>query len=466
LSLALAVRPCSGAGVNSSPATLAASAASADPPRSTMSWPLYVGWGFGTLGLTSFMVGSYLLLRFMTDYMGVAPALAGTIFALAKIYDGIADPILGSISDRAQTRWGRRRPFLLAGAFACGLTFMLAFNAPIMESPRAAVAMLAGLLILHATSYAIFAVPYMAMPAEMTDDPHERSKLMSARVINGSLGNLVGGWATASLIAWFGGGLAGHRAMGVVVGLIIFFVLLACFGMTKHARRRDVAVGHKHVPYRKQMRSAMKNRPFAILQAAKLMLLTAAALHTGSAAFFVQRRLESSDAWLGAIFATLTVGTVISQPFWLWLTRRLGKRDAFTVAGIFTAGGWIISVGVLAGVGNGGIVMISQSMLPDTIEYQRRQTGMHVEGSFAGVYIMVEKLGQAIGTSLTGLILGLFGYIHATGGKAVAQPPSAVLGITLIYCVISTAFLLASVAAMRFYPLDERSMTLIGEPRS
>lgn len=444
-----------------------------------MPWTLYVGWGSGTLGLTAFMVGSYLLLRFMTDYMGVAPALAGTIFALAKIYDGIADPILGSISDRAQTRWGRRRPFLLGGAFACGLTFMLAFNAPVMSSPGAAVAMLTALLILHATSYAIFAVPYMAMPAEMTDDPHERSKLMSARVINGSLGNLVGGWATASLIAWFGGGLAGHRAMGIVVGLIIFAVLMTCFVMTKNARQVHIEAGQRHVPYRQQMRAAMRNRPFAILQGSKLMLLTAAGLHTGGAAFFVQRRLEASDAWLGAIFATLAAGTVMAQPFWLWLARRLGKRDAFTVAGIFTAaswlcwlplgpgaaGFWIIVVGLLAGIGNGGIVMISQSMLPDTIEYQRRQTGLRAEGSFAGVYIMVEKLGQAIGTSLTGLILGLFGYVHATGGIAVKQPPSAVLGITLIYCVISTAFLLISVAVMRFYPLDERSMTLIGEPR-
>jgi GPH family glycoside/pentoside/hexuronide:cation symporter len=424
------------------------------------------------MGLTAFMVGSYLLLRFMTDYMGVPAAVAGTVFALAKIYDAIADPIFGGFSDQTTSRWGRRRPFLLAGAFACGLTFMLAFNAPVIENRSGAIALLAGLLILHASSYAIFAVPYMAMPAEITDNPHERSKLMSFRVVNGALGNLVGGWATASLIALFGGGLVGHRMMGVVIGLLIFAVLLGCFFLTAPARHREV--DQNHLPYRQQLRLATRNRPFVILQGAKLMLMSAAGLHTASAAFFVQRRLEASDAWLGIIYATLTIGTVVAQPLWLWCARQYGKRDTFTVAGLFTAviwlswlpfgpgtPGWVIVViGLMAGLGNGGIVMISQSMLPDTIAYQYTTTGQRSEGSFAGVYILVEKLGQAIGASLTGIMLGLFGYIQSTGAQTITQPASAITGIMLVYCVVSTAFLLASVGVLRFYPLDERSMTL------
>lgn len=436
---------------------------------------LQLGWGLGTMGMTAFMVGSYLLLRFMTDYMGVPAAIAGTVFALAKIYDAIADPIFGNISDRTNSRWGRRRPFLLAGAFACGITFMLAFNAPVIENRTGAIALLAGLLILHASSYAVFAVPYMAMPAEMTDDPHERSKLMSFRVVNGALGNLIGGWATASLIAFFGGGLVGHRAMGIVVGLLIFVVLITCFFLTAPARHRDI--DQNHLPYRQQLRLAAQNRPFVVLQGAKLMLMSAAGLHTASAAFFVQRRLEASDAWLGIIYATLTIGTVVVQPLWLWCARKYGKRTTYTIAAVFTActwfawlpfgpgtPGWIIgAIGFAAGLGNGGIVMISQSMLPDTIAYQYQSTGQRSEGSFAGVYILVEKLGQAIGASLTGIILGLFGYIQSVGHQPVEQPASAVTGITLTYCVFSTLFLLASAVVMRMYPLDERTMTLRGK---
>lgn len=438
---------------------------------------IYIGWSLGTLGVTAYMVGSYLLLRFMTDYMAVPAALAGTIFAAAKIYDAIADPIIGALSDRTESRWGRRRPYLFAGAFGCGLVFMLIFNVPIVPNQAGAAAMLAGMLILHATAYGIFAVPYMAMPAEMTENPHQRSKLMSFRVINGSLGNMMGGFATASLIAYFGGGLVGHRIMGVVIGVFIFAVLMTCFFLTRKARLRTVEKRHR-VPYLQQLRMAAKNRPFVVLQSAKLMLLSAAALHTAAAPFFVQRRLGLSDGWLGTIYLTLTIGTVVAQPFWLWLSRRFGKRRAYTVSGLFTGCVWlmwfpfglgtpgwvVIVIGLLAGLGNGGIVMISQSMLPDTMEYQRRLTGDRIEGSFAGLYITVEKLGQAIGASLTGIILGVFGYIEAGGGIIVDQPASAVLGITLCYSVFSTGFLILSVIAMQFYPLEERTMSLRGVP--
>ena len=170
------------------------------------------------------------------------------------------------------------------------------------------------------------------------------------------------------------------------------------------------------------------------------------------------------------------MGTILAQPFWLWLARTKGKRTAFTIGGLFTACTWlawlpfgpgtaewiIICIGLAAGLGNGGIVMISQSMLPDTIEYQYRLSGQRIEGSFAGLYIRVEKLGQAIGASMVGFALGLFGYIESKAGVAVDQPASAITGITLAYCVFSTGFLLASVAIMRFYPLDERTMTLRG----
>lgn len=431
------------------------------------------GWGLGTLGLTAYMVGSYLLLRFMTDYMAIPAELAGFIFAGAKLYDGLVDPLFGSLSDRTQTRWGRRRPYMFAGAIACGTIFALAFNLPIVTERTGAVAMLVFLLMAHATAYAAFAVPYMTLPAEMTTDPQERSKLMSFRVVNGSLGNLVGGSATAALIAWFGGGLAGHRAMGLVVGLAIFAVLMTCVFLTRKATLREHG-GAEHTPVSQQLRMAVANRPFFVLQCAKLALLSAAAFHTASAPFFVQRRLELSDQTLATIYLTLAIGTVLAQPLWLRASRRFGKRRAYVAAGLYTACVWlswlglgpgspyplIIAIGVLAGVGNGGIVLISQSMLPDTMEYQFLTSGKRIEGSFAGLYIMVEKLGQAIGASLTGISLGLFGYISTSGGKTVTQPASAITGVVLSYSVFSTCFLLLSVAIMAFYPLDERTMRL------
>jgi GPH family glycoside/pentoside/hexuronide:cation symporter len=114
---------------------------------------------------------------------------------------------------------------------------------------------------------------------------------------------------------------------------------------------------------------------------------------------------------------------------------------------------------MLAGIGNGGFVII-QSMMPDAIQYYADTTGSRIEGSFSGLYIIVEKIGQAIGVSITGVTLGLFGYVQARAGHVVHQSASAVWGIALCYTAIPAGFLLASLVALRFYPLDERTMTL------
>jgi GPH family glycoside/pentoside/hexuronide:cation symporter len=449
------------------------------PPASTSELPTLskwtqVGWASGTLGIGTFAVGGYLLLRFMTDYLGIAPGVAGIVFASAKIFDIVMDPIVGSISDRTRSRWGRRRPYLVAGGIACGLSFMLSFNPPAIVTGWPAIAMVTGILFLNALSYAIFMIPYIAMPAEMTDRADERSQLMSFRVMFGSLSNLVGGFATTALIAWFGGGLAGHRAMGVIIGLAIFCFMTACFVFTRNAPSRPI-VETAHVPMREQFKAAIANRPFLVLQCSKVMLLSAAAIHTASAPFFVQRRLALPDTGLGAIYATLTLGTILCQPFWLWLARTRGKRDAFVIAGLYTAVAWmcwlpfgagtgwttVLLLGTAAGIGNGGIVMLSYSMLPDTMAYEYQCSGRRIEGSFSGIYTMVEKLGGAFGSSLTGLTLAAFGYVQASAaGQQVVQSDRAIFGTAIAYTVVPSVLLLCSVAVMRFYPLDERTMML------
>ena len=94
------------------------------------------GWGIGSLGASALHNGiSFLALFYLSRVLGLDPALAGSLILAAKVYDIATDPLMGWLSDRTRSRWGRRRPWLLAGALVSALAFVLLFNPPAASGP-------------------------------------------------------------------------------------------------------------------------------------------------------------------------------------------------------------------------------------------------------------------------------------------------------------------------------------------
>lgn len=144
--------------------------------------PPYLGFGIAGLGTGLIVqVPILFLLVYMTDILAIPAALAGLALFGSRIFDIITDPIMGIISDRTHTRWGRRRPYLLLGGVTVAVSLAFLFSAPLYESMYARLAYVMGLFIIVQTGVTIFMVPYYAMPAEMTDDNYQRTKLMSTR---------------------------------------------------------------------------------------------------------------------------------------------------------------------------------------------------------------------------------------------------------------------------------------------
>jgi GPH family glycoside/pentoside/hexuronide:cation symporter len=430
-----------------------------------------VGWGIGSLGMNVFGFAKLLLMRFMTDILGITPGMAGLLMSGSKLYDAATDPIMGVITDRTSSRWGRRRPYLLLGSILCAMSFVFLFNVPVFDNPRMSAFVIGLALILYSTAYTIFNVPYIAMPAEMTRNYHERSFLITFRVYGIAFGQVIGGFLGPIIIAYYGGGAYGHGMMAWIIGAVIFVALFSCFVATKKAKF-TVRQESSQRGWREQWRTAKTNRPFIVLLIAKLATLTGTSIMFVSLSYFVTLILETSYAWLGYFALSITIGMILSQPAWLKLSRRFGKRASLMGASImfamislswlasFSGEAAVISIGrsVLLGLASGGILLMGQSMLPDTIEYDSRRTGMRREGIFSGLYTTIEKLGSAFGAGLAGATLSFAGYIATTEGVAVVQPASAITGIYICLAVLPAITAIISAIAMFWYDLSEEKL--------
>ena len=441
-------------------------------PRSMM-----IGWGMGTLGpVIVVSATNALLLRFMTDFVGLGAALAASLIGFSKLYDAFADPSMGWLSDRTDSRWGRRRPYLLLGGALLAISMVVLFLVPPVEGDTARAVYMAVVLLFYATAYTVFNIPYMAMPAEMTTGYAQRTELMSWRVIAVGLSQIIAMFVGAALVDLFGGGAQGYRAMALVIAPIVLVSSIFCFAMTRDApfTRRVETAGS----FRMQVRSVLSNRPYLVLIGVKLLTLTSLSAQAVFPYFF-QRILGVSNVYLGTYFAVASIALIASQPLWIALSRRLGKSRTYRVALIVFIGvclSWlfvhagdplwtILLRAAINGLSGGGALLMGQSLLPDTMEYDYLRTGMRREGVFAGFYTTVEKLAAAGGIAIVGGILGAAGYVQSRGID-VAQPESALTAIRLVVALLPAGVTLLAILLLFGYRLTEEQLQRARAERS
>jgi GPH family glycoside/pentoside/hexuronide:cation symporter len=428
-----------------------------------------LAWGAGTVAVAAlFNSVNVLLLRYVVDFAGVSAAAAGGLIGLSKIYDALIDPVIGAASDRTRAKSGRRRPFVLAGGLLLAVAALLLFNLPAGLSPAVAFGWFAVALVLYATAYATFSVPYMAMPAEMTADYHERSRLISFRVGGVAVASLLAVFVGPVLMSGVGGGRAGYTALSVMLAVLIVVASLYCFVGTRRAPFHYAVADSGH-GWAVKAKLLLENRPFMLLLVVKLLQLMALAVMQAALPFMFKRILNLSDTALGLYFLCFYGTMILVQPLWVRSTKKTGKRNTFIVATVvyaaihaswyFAAAGEPSAItavrGAALGAVGGAVLLLGQSLLPDTMEWDYRRTGLRREGVLSAVYTIVEKVAFALGAALTGLVLGAAGYVQGTGAQAVQQPASALAAIHWLCSVFPAAFLLASLVALYFYRLDE-----------
>ncbi len=427
-----------------------------------LSLGLKLGYGIGDIGCNIFIVSTGMfLLFFLTNVLGMEPALAGLVLLIPKLWDVVSDPIMGGISDMTRSRMGRRRPYLLYSSIPFGLAFFILFVAPHYESEIATAVHVGLLFALGCTAFTVYNVPYSSMVAEMTDDYNERMSVTSFRMIGSSVGVLLAGGLAMQLVETGGGGAPGFRFMGMIFGLLITLFCLASAWGTRNARFLE-AIETKPA-FWEQARIAFANRPFKALMVMYLFQSTAIGVLMAGQIYYVKYVMKMPETYVGFISAVLFITAIVFIPFWVKVGIKLGKIRAYTLglglltimllSLIFTSPSQPVIFFIqmfFLGIGFSSFQLFPFSMLPDTIEFDEMKSGMRREGIFSGAWACGQKSAYAIGPSIVGITLSLSGFV--SNGE---QPESVITGIRIVFCLFTAFMMLLSLIPFKKYDLTE-----------
>lgn len=420
------------------------------------------GYGMGSVATGAFgTVPGLLLLPYLTDTLGVAAAVAGVIVFLPKAWDVVLNPIAGRISDRSTSPLGPRRPFLLRAGVALAVAFALLFAGPELDSVVLEAGWVVVAFLACATAYAFFQVPFVAMPAEMTPDYAERTRLMAWRVALLALAILLSG-ASAPAIRDAVGGRDGYRVMGLAIaGLILVGVLGAYHGTRRAPIGRVTAAGGT---LGEQLRVVAASRDFRLLLTTFMVQALAVGAMLAGVDYMARVVLEDRGAST-VLFVCFVGPALVLTPAWAAAGARFGKKQGYVAASLFLATGALLLVGAaqvppaivylataLVGVGYAGAQVFPLAMLPDTAAVDAARSGSNRAGVFTGVWTAGETLGLALGPGIFGLVLAAGGYV-STRAEVVEQPASAVSAIVLGFSVLPAALTLLSLWWLSRYSL-------------
>ena len=397
--------------------------------------------------------------------------------------------IVGNVSDRTEHSWGRRRPYMMAGAILAPLAVVLMFSIPNFDTTFVTASYIFAILIVYATAYSLWNVPYLSMSSEMTTNYDERTLIMSQRFVFSTFGVLCLNIVGPFVIAYFSCGQAecarntqtGYVGMSWVFACLVFISMTSAVYFTRDTKYVERSKRGSYA-IKKQVNFLLKNQSFRYYILAKIMMFLSQAFIQGTLLFFSSFILgfERPEMILAYFGVGYTVGVLLAIPVWNWLiTYRIGKCNAWLISAV--ALGFIQMTWLLAGANEPALLLYARffcvgifaagtqvaasAMLPDIMEYDRRLTGINQEGLYASAFTLVEKVGYSLGPIIVGTLLGATGFIATKGGEIVEQPDSALLFITLSVAVVPTICNFTGAWLMSHYDIDESKLKTMAQSK-
>lgn len=438
------------------------------PEKLSLSTKLAYGAGDMGAGITTILI-SFTLLFFLTEVAGLDTGLAATVLMFGKVWDAINDPVIGMLSDRTRSRWGRRRSWMLFGSLPFGLSFFLYWLVPHFSADPdvnkwALFAYYILVSIFFQTAYTAVNLPYTALTPELTQDYDERTSLNSFRFafsIGGSILALILGVVLTQLIP---DESARYVILGGICALLSMLSLYWCiFGVQERYQTPSEPTSLSLIS---QFKIALSNRPFQFVIGIYLFSWLALQLTTAVIPYFVVSWMRRDSFFEVALIVQIVA--MIMLFVWSALSKLWGRKAVYFIS----MGFWITAqvglfflprdrtdfmffLAALAGVGVATAYLIPWSMLTDVIDLDELNTGQRREGIFYSCMVFLQKLGLGLGIFFVGQTLNWSGFLASEGSTTIReQPESALFAIRMVIGPLPTLFLIGGLILVYFYPLS------------
>jgi GPH family glycoside/pentoside/hexuronide:cation symporter len=405
-------------------------------------------------------------LFFYTDIYGISAAAAGTIMMIARFWDMAIDPVIGVISDRTNTRWGKFRPYILFGAVPYAVLAILTFTTP--DFGEVGKLIYAGATyVLLMTAYAFINLPYSALGAVMSADTYERAGLNTYRFIAGFIGQFIVTGLALTLANFFGGG---DKAQGFQYTVFLFAALsLVFFFITfKTTKERVQPPKEQKNSLKEDFRNLFKNRAWVILAVVGIVSFIMFAMQNAAIAYYFKYYLGREDnvQWFNVIG---TVALIVALPLSKPLAKRFGNKNVFIasslISGLFfmliylpgvTDLTTIYVFNIIAKMAYAPAVPLLWTMIADAADYGEWKTGRRATGLYFSAAVFAQKAGWGIGAAIAGWILSISAFI-----PNVEQTETAITGIKLLVSVIPGILYMSCAIFMIFYKIDSKTTDLM-----
>jgi GPH family glycoside/pentoside/hexuronide:cation symporter len=431
-----------------------------------ISLPRKIAYGLGDMGLSiSYFTVGFFFIYYLTDIVGLEPYLAGLAYFIGQVWDSLNDPLIGVISDRTVSRFGRKRVYLLFGALPFAASFLALWLIPPDAGQEVKFVCATVGMLVYATLYSVILVPYQALVPEMTTDYDERTQIIGIRAILSTLGTLFGG-AAAMLVSSFSTELTGLRVMALAFAVLMLVTVLAAAQSVRGVERPGTAAAPRRPGVWAFYRQLLGDRNASTLMAFKFLGAIATGMLMASLPYFAKNILGDEGRSTLGLALYITVAAVCI-PLWERLSRRFDKRRLLLVAmvllalmllgiALFASGSSVAAFYVgcaLMGTVMAAYMLIAFSFPPDLVDYDDLRSGTRQESMIFGLWLTVHQLGVAVAGLLLGLMLQVSGY----DGAASEQTDSALLAVRLALGVLPGIFMVLAVIVLQRYGITRQA---------